>query len=368
MKQPIFEALEKRDHLTNFVLVDAAADRDIMQLGSGGSIEVPLEGPRSLSVRAEMAGPVSFSGASNQYEANAPFALFGNNGSDYTGRTYAPGQTLAFTATGSAETASLSILFVADEDEPPEPPAPGERPGAHNTGPRFSILETRPGFTANVDGAVYERIRFTGQVTVRTNTATFRDCIFEGGRYNIEANSTSVRNLLIEYCEFTGASSAAVYGEGLTLRYSEIHHQRSDGVKPSGSNFRMEANWIHHLGMSDGSHADGVQARVTSGTWTGHFYIGNFFDMPVGLSGFNSNATIFLQAIEGGRIDNAQIIGNWLNGGNYNIHITTGAAGADFIGNHFGRNHRYGLFKGSSHIGTWSDNRWMDTGALIPRP
>ena len=250
------------------------------------------------------------------------------------------------------------------------PAAPGDRPGADNTGPRYSMLETRGGFTADVDGAVYERIRFTGQVNVRADNVTFRDCIFEGSpRYNIEANHDGqYQNLLIEYCELTGASSAMIYGEELTVRYSDIHHGGADGVKPSGSNFLMEYNWIHHLGMSDGSHADGVQARVTSGTWTGLAFIGNYFDMPVGLTGFKSNATIFLQAIEGGRIVDAQIIGNWLNGGNYCVHITGGAAGADFVGNYWGRDYRYGIFKGGEHIGTWSQNTWMESESLISKP
>ena len=60
--------------------------------------------------------------------------------------------------------------------------------------------------------------------------------------------------------------------------------------------------------------------------------------------------------------------GNSLTGGNSTIHSTGGAAGADFIGNYFGRDHRYGIFKGGEHIGTWSDNRWMDTGDLVSKP
>ena len=58
--------------------------------------------------------------------------------------------------------------------------------------------------------------------------------------------------------------------------------------------------------------------------------------------------------------------GNWLNGGNYTIYsIQIGSCRV--TNNLFGHNYRFGLLSADGSV-TWTNNRWMDTLATIPKP
>ncbi len=89
-----------------FTLIDARSDNDIKQLTNGTTLSESEA--RNINVRADMAGgdpgaiTFTLNGPTNitRREGSAPYALFGNNGNDYAGRSLSPG-TYSLSATAS---------------------------------------------------------------------------------------------------------------------------------------------------------------------------------------------------------------------------------------------------------------------------
>ncbi len=128
------EALEARRLLASFgvegfTLLDDA-DRPIHDL-NGDVVDVPLEGPTSLAIRADTFGDVrsvGFSGFSSQVENWAPYASFGDNDGDYNTRLARPGDEWHLSATGyslhgtsgtAGRSDSITIRFVDVSVDPP---------------------------------------------------------------------------------------------------------------------------------------------------------------------------------------------------------------------------------------------------------
>jgi prepilin-type N-terminal cleavage/methylation domain-containing protein len=230
-------------------------------------------------------------------------------------------------------------------------PVPEGQPGPDNTGPTGPL--TPSGSITASNGQVIENLDITGSVnaTGKTNV-TIRNCRITGGTYGVRCDGAS--NIIIENCEITGASSAGVYGSGVTLTASEIHHIGADGVKP-GSNSVIQGNWFHHLGLADGSHADGVQVRGDDNIKIE----GNFFDMPKGVPGTHSNARLMIQSVDTDVPMNVTFIGNWCNGANYGINGNSDKATCYASKNIIYRNStQYGCSQGAV---TWKPDN-LDTG------
>jgi hypothetical protein len=170
---------------------------------------------------------------------------------------------------------------------------------------------------------------------------------------------------VFEHGEIYNMSSAAILGANFTARWLNIHHSGGDGLKPTG-NATVEYSWVHHLGMNDGAHADGVQIRSGSD----YVFRYNYFDMPKGLEGFKSNATFLVQCAEG-QISNVLIDHNWLNGGSYTVYLK-GGPGKGYLepinvrctNNLFGRDFSVGPVVRHSGV-YWDNNRYWDTNELI---
>ena len=254
----------------------------------------------------------------------------------------------------------------------PAAPVAGGRPGPDNTGPTNpGVLVTKSGWTVTQDGAVIEDVHITGSLVIRANNVTLRNFRIDaaGDAYGIECNA-GTGGLVVEDGEIYNMNSAAVYGYGVTLRRLDVHDSGGDGLKPNGPDFVLEDSWVRRLGKNDGSHADGVQARNSSDDrdFTGLVIRRNFFDMPKGLSGYRSNACIYLQdeSENAGRILNAVIQDNWLNGGNYTLDIRgSQQEGHVITGNRFGRDYQYGVVYGASEAAVWSNNVWDDNGGVV---
>ena len=179
-----------------------------------------------------------------------------------------------------------------------------------------------------------------------------------GSAIKVHPGST---NVLIENGEVTNSIAALVTGTSFTARRLNLHHGGQDGFNPY-DNVVIENNWVHHLGMQDGAHADGVQLGGGS-----NFVIrNNYFDMPINQSGFRSNAAIFIRAWKG-PIRNVTVDGNWMNGGNYTVYVMDDSGNVKVTNNWFGRDFRYGPKRvNATGTVTWSNNRFWDNNALIP--
>jgi len=262
---------------------------------------------------------------------------------------------------GLGSTTRDVILDVRDEGS-------GDKPGPHNTGPSGDLTPSGS-VTASTPGQVVENLNISGIVYVSANNVTIRNCRIDSGfsrSYSIEFAS-GVSGTVIEDCELTGSQSAAIFSlsGNWTARRCNIHHHQADGVKMR-SNTLLEANWIHHLGMAVGAHADCNQTRAGSNI----LIRGNNLDLPVDISGHASNATS-MNGAEVGPIDNMVMEGNWLNGGNYTIYMWGSSyplTNSRIVNNRFLRGYRYGVL---STGGTYSPdlqitgNVWDDTGELM---
>jgi prepilin-type N-terminal cleavage/methylation domain-containing protein len=228
---------------------------------------------------------------------------------------------------------------------------PEGQPGPENTGPTGAL--TPSGSITASNGQVIQNLDITGSInaTGKTNV-TIRNCRITGtGPYGVRCDGAT--NIIIENCEITGHKSAGVYGSGFTLLTSEIHHIGADGAKP-GNNSVVQGNWFHHLGVNDGSHADGCQVIGSDNIRIE----GNFFDMPKGIPGTSSNAWLMIQGDDADMPQNVAFIGNWCNGGNIGINGASDTATCYASKNIIYRNStQYGSSRGAV---TWKPDN-LDT-------
>jgi hypothetical protein len=242
------------------------------------------------------------------------------------------------------------------------------RPGPHNTGPIDpSLLEPAGSITSSFEGQVIENVDVTGRILIRHNNVTVRNFrVTATGLYGINVFG-DLSGILLEYGQVLEASSALIIGNGFTARYLDLAESGSDAIKPGG-NVVVEQSWVHNLGTSPGSHADGVQ--IVGGS--NMVFRNNFFDMPVNLAGYRSNAAFIIDNSVN-HVSDILIQGNWLNGGNFTMYVLDKSdsehahpEGVVIVGNWFGRDYRFGLRSiTDTELVKWSDNRWGDTGGLI---
>jgi hypothetical protein len=238
--------------------------------------------------------------------------------------------------------------------------APSDRPGPSNTGPH-GTLQPSGGIVARQDGQIISNVDITGTISIKAANVTIRN-------FRLNANDApyAIRifrdaSVTLEDGEITHAAEAAVYGNDWTARRLNVHHMGSDGLKGGGNN-RLEDCWIHHLGMTKGAHADGVQLDNGS-----HFvFRHNNFDLPwwdeQDKQIFRTNSVFFINGWVG-NIDDVLIEDNWLNGGNYTIYALK-QTGVHVRNNRMGRDFQFGLING--HVAELAGNRWDDNGKAAP--
>ena len=158
----------------------------------------------------------------------------------------------------------------------------------------------------------------------------------------------------------TGSPSTITNCPRLSVSYTG-----GDGTKLS-SNVLLEDCWVHHLGMSEGAHADAVQIRGG----TNIVIRSNFFDIPKPtVSPYSSNACLMMDSGES-PLSNVLVEGNWLSGGNYTIYLTPGAdphgvSDITLSNNRFTRHFLYGPLNAKWKGAVISGNVWEDTGELM---
>ena len=257
--------------------------------------------------------------------------------------------------------ALLAIMYPIGviADSPTTSTAP-DRPGPSNTGPH-GALQPSGSIVATQADQVIENADITGTISIKAPHVVIKNF-----RLNADDAPYAVRvfgdaSVTLEDGEITHAAEAAVYGNNWTARRLNIHHMGSDGLKGGGNN-RLEDCWIHHLGMTKGAHADGVQLDNGS-----HFvFRHNTFDLPWwdehDKHVFRTNSVFFINGWVGD-INDVVIEDNWLNGGNYTIYALK-QSGVHVRNNRMGRDAQYGFLNG--HIEEWTGNRWEDTGKPAP--
>lgn len=110
------------------------------------------------------------------------------------------------------------------------------KPTAATTG--LNVLDISPASLTTVsgnvyhstDGAMFDRIRFTGKVTVQAKNITYRNCWFNGPYTSstslVSCTNAAVRNIVFENCKFSQSSfstspdtspNACLFGHEFTL-------------------------------------------------------------------------------------------------------------------------------------------------------
>ena len=247
----------------------------------------------------------------------------------------------------------------------------GDRPGPSNTGPtNRSILTPLSNYNQNASNVVYSDFTWTGgQLTVKGQNVTFRNCIVDGGYrsgpragqtiYAVKINPGA--SATFEDCEILGAGSTLIYAADGTFtgRRLYLHDSGADLLKYNGgsnTSFTLEDSWGRFAGFVPGAHADFLQVRRGDNVTLR----GNNCDFPTpwingisaasanfpsvfpgapisaGTSAIRTNACAIIEAADGD-INNVVIEDNWLNGGNFTIY-----AGAEWCVNGVPQNGTYG--------------------------
>jgi hypothetical protein len=252
------------------------------------------------------------------------------------------------------------------------PPAGGdaERPWAHNTGPTDpGALVPSGSRTVTSDGAVLENLDVSGKVTIDADNVTLRNFRIHGSTTVGIEILNGHRGIVIEDGEIYDVGTG-IKGVGYTGRRLYIHDCQNDGTKAQGTGgpTLVEYCFIEKLGMESGAHADGNQ---TIGGSNVTFRYNNIWMPAPGTpnypgSPYKSNATFHYDNSETNK--NMVVEYNWLNGGNYTIYCQESGTGSSVYVRHnlFGRDNKFGIRYPSRVCTEWTNNRYEDTGALIP--
>ncbi len=248
----------------------------------------------------------------------------------------------------------------------------------------MGVLSSAFADTITVDGTVVDGHTYTSQVSVKAHNVILRNCTFltpVGSSYGLsnvyyDSNSQPLStNLLVENCTFRGSLSAAVYVQYARVMNNDIQECFADAIKISTrGNCRIIGNYIARIGMTVGSHADGLQ--MTGGSDVMIAY--NHFDIPVSFAdanGYNSNCCVLLQS-QNAPIERILIWGNHFEGGNYTVYIKDKApfnyphpTRIRLNNNTFGTDYRYGPFSWGNdpwiqiNGNKWDDGTLMNTGS-----
>ncbi len=196
------------------------------------------------------------------------------------------------------------------------------RPSETSTGVDPDVkLTTVSNFTA-ASNHTYTNLHINGQVTLTDMTnVTFINCIIDAGGKAYDVRCDGASNVTIQSCELVNAGSAGIYGDGFTAIDNFVHQSGGDGFK-AGDNVVIAGNYVTDLGWyTPNAHADGVQIRGG----TNIRIVGNYFDMPNGVSNTKSNSALFLQLTA----TNVVFDSNWVLGGNFSIHAYSDTAGGN---------------------------------------
>jgi hypothetical protein len=266
----------------------------------------------------------------------------------------------------------------------------GDWPGPHNAGLSNSSLLTDfnfPGstkiYTITVDGTTLENLRIDGQINIKANNVTIRNCRIIGEQwYGILINSGT--GILIDHCEIGKTYSNGIKGIGAiarddgtpltrveyTIQYCYFHHVE-DGINvgqaASLSAAYHEAiiqnNYITDLIEIPGvTHNDGIHCEGPAK----NFYIRNNNIQNVD----QQTSCIYFRNTYG-VIDNLVIEHNFLNGGQYTFYLRGDTSGNNFSftnvtikENYFGRDYLSLLFSPDTSNPVpfqASGNVWFDT-------
>lgn len=228
--------------------------------------------------------------------------------------------------------------------------AAGIKPVAANTGvvPGTVLTQYNGDMVVTTAGAVIQNLDIRGNVNVKANNVTIRNCIIRGlavaptgGSYALVMQySNNYKNLLVEDCTLVAQSpnqwTSGIQGCNMTIRRCDISNT-VDGIDSMGMGYvTVDSCYIHdgsyftpsstHTDLQ--THDDGIQ--ITNGS--------NLLFTNNNITNFAMSTFMIAQAQ--GPIVNCRIANNWLDGGSATVNLSGtnyGTLKPVITGNRFGR-------------------------------
>lgn len=248
----------------------------------------------------------------------------------------------------------------AHETEPPSVPLPtgdAHEPDANDTGvPAGTDLIRSGSIDVHHDGTTIVARDVHGTIHVHANDVTIRDTRvtssdywpiwIDPGRHGLRVIDTEVVG--------SGSCQAGIAAHDYVAIRVNVHGC-GNGAK-AGQNTTIAYSWLHELRVMPGSHNNGIQ--VSGGD---HIQIlGNRITAPA-----SQTAAIMIGPDYGRPIVDVTIVGNWLDGGDYALHLD--AEDAVVRDNHFGSSALYGPANVVQPAAVWESNVLTDTGRAVPQ-
>lgn len=259
--------------------------------------------------------------------------------------------------------------------------AAGIKPVAGNTGvlPGTVLTQYNGDMIVTTAGAVIQNLDIRGNIKVKANNVTIRNCMIRGnavaptsGSYALIMQfSSSILNLVIEDCTLVAQSpnpyTSGIQGSGMTIRRCDISNT-VDGVDATGvGNVLVDSCYIHdgsyftpsttHADLQ--THDDGIQ--ITNGT--------NVVFTNNNITNFAMSC--FMIGQDQGPIVGLRITNNWIDGGTATINMNSKSYSTMkpvITGNRFGRSrtNTYAILAaGSIDLTNVTGNVFDDTGLPV---
>jgi len=209
----------------------------------------------------------------------------------------------------------------------------GYWPDGTNTGvPDGVVLDVRTGdIHVTKPGTVLSNLDIRGTVHIEADNVTIENCRIVSSSYWSIYIHDGATGSLVQDCTIDGQgrTGKGILGQGTFLR-NDISNV-VDGIDVTGSNTRIEGNYIHDLYGTDGPHYDGINIDASNVTVRHNTVIND-----------HNQTSALMVSSDWGVDRNVLVEDNLLVGGGYTIYAVTGDAGpgslvdVQFINNHFG--------------------------------
>jgi hypothetical protein len=290
-----------------------------------------------------------------------------------------PAQTQTVIATATA-TATVTATVTPTPTTSPTPTStptatptgsPSLWPDGTNTGvPAGTPLQASGSVTVNTGGTqanpvVINGLNITGGLTINASNVLVKNSKISNGNYNTVLIKSGVTNVVIQDTEINGRGNTAgnngVNGPVKLLRVNIYGVE--NGFVP-GSNSEMRDSWIHGLQAPGEPHYDSVQIDGgQSNVLLEHNSIEN---------NHGQTAAVMVDNYFGSATD-IVVNNNKLTGGGYTVYAdgnfsSTRVVDVEYTNNIIGKGYYgYALIRGARTTVTWTNNRDIVTGNVIPR-
>lgn len=261
-----------------------------------------------------------------------------------------------------------TIKQIALADPVVNVPASGE-PDASMTGAKGALTNYTGPFTVSAADTVIQNKIINQLIRVTANNVTFKNCRITGSGWGIDADGAA--NLVVSHCTITGSGNSCVLtGRNSKIEYCDLSGFDNGLMVQDGSSL-IQFNYIHdlHPGSVGEAHVDGIQI---SGPCDG---------VTIKANSVRSwdTSCVFMKCDWGGDIKNVVVDGNWLRNQSGKKTASTCYAYSNkgyiysitFSNNMMEKGQwyylAYNLPRDPGQV-TWTNNKDIITGAVIPKP